>query len=439
MNSIEEYLFKDAELFPDRTAIICGGESVSYSELLARVVRRAEELRQFRNHVVPFRTSQSIDFLVEYFAIHLAGAVAAPLEKNMPSDRYEELSSFLSVRSIPEPEIADILFTTGTTGKPKGVMISHGAIVANGENLVESQGFSHDLVFVVCGPLNHIGSLSKVYPVIMQGATLCILEGLKDMDAFFRTFELPYDRFATFLVPASIRMLLRFCSASLMKIADRLEFVETGAAPMYQSDMEELCRFLPHTRLYNTYASTETGIISTFNYNAGECIASCLGTGMKNSGFRICEDSTISCFGKTLMSGYFGDDELSASVMSGNEIHTADFGRCDSRGRLHIIGRKDDIINLGGFKLSPVEIENAALSAPGIIDCICTEVPDIIAGSALKLLVVVEKDFEFSPRKLAAFLKTRLEPYKVPLKYAQVDKIERTFNGKLNRTFYKEI
>ena len=93
-----------------------------------------------------------------------------------------------------------MLYTTGTTGKSKGVMISHRTIVADAENLIAGQGFSHDLVFVIHGPLNHIGSLSKIYPIILLGGTLRILDGLRDADAFFEAFREP-GKYATFFVP----------------------------------------------------------------------------------------------------------------------------------------------------------------------------------------------------------------------------------------------
>ena len=82
--------------------------------------------------------------------------------------------------TVPE-DTADILYTTGTTGLSKGVIISHRAIIADAENLIAGQGFSHDLAFVVNGPLNHIGSLSKIYPVVILGATLIIVDGMKDI------------------------------------------------------------------------------------------------------------------------------------------------------------------------------------------------------------------------------------------------------------------
>ena len=330
-----------------------------------------------------------------------------------------------------------MLYTTGTTGRSKGVMISHRTIVADAENLIAGQLFSHELVFIINGPLNHIGSLSKIYPVIMLGATLYIIDGMRDMNAFFGALDYPATKMATFFVPASVRMLMQFSAERLASYAEKIDFIECGGAPLPHSDMQELCRLLPKTRLYNTYASTETGIISTYNYNDGECIAGCLGKTMPHSRIIITPEGRISCQGDTLMSGYIGEPELTATVLRGDTVYMSDLGRIDEQGRLHIGGRQDDVINVGGYKVAPTEVEDAALLLPEVKDCICISAAHPVTGHALKLLVVMADGCQLNKRRIALHLKGRLEIYKVPMLYEQVDHVERTYNGKLNRKFYR--
>lgn len=428
-----DYLHQNARLYPDKTAAICGGEKISYKELSKKVLERSSSYKS--GQVVPFKSSQSIDFLITYFAIHQAGGVAAPLEGDIPENRFGEISEILSASKVPDGT-ADILYTTGTTGKSKGVMISHKTIIADAENLIEGQGFSHDLLFIISGPLNHIGSLSKIFPVTMQGATLYILEGMKDLDKFFQALDYPAAKAATFFVPATIRMLLMFSGDRLAKYADKIDFIESGAAPLAHSDMLKLCEVLPKTRLYNTYASTETGIISTYNFNDGQCIPGCLGKPMSHSRIIITPEGKISCTGDTLMSGYVNDPDLTASVLKDNTIYTSDIGELDERGRLHLKGRETDVINVGGFKVSPSEVEDAAMSFSGLKDCICIGVPHPITGMALKLIVELENGLRLDKPSLAKYLKGKLELYKVPLLYEQSSAIKRTFNGKLDRKFY---
>lgn len=439
MLKLEDYIRLYAETRADSIAIVSKDDKVSFKQLLTRVEEKICELRKIgvrHQQCYVFKSSQDIDFVSTYLAIHSIGAVAVPLEESAPIELVNEISDYLSHQVIPE-DVADILFTTGTTGKSKGVMISNTTIVANAENLIDAMGFSSETMFIICGPLNHIASLSKLYTVFISGGCVNILNGMKDMNAFYSALDFPFSKIATFLVPAMIRMLLIFSSNKLSEYSDKIDFIETGAAPMAHSDMLKLCELLPHTRLYNTYASTETGIISTYNYNDGLCMAGCLGQPMKHAQFFITEDGRIACRGKTLMRGYVGDAEATARILYENTLFTADSGYIDDKGRLYIKGRLDDVINVGGFKIDPVEIENVALSMDGIKDCICISAEHPVIGTTLELLVVINDEETFSPKAIASYMSTRLESYKIPQMYHVVDKIERTFNGKLNRKFYR--
>lgn len=428
---LEDYLYQNAQRYPSKVAVVCGDRSLTYAQLWQEVERRSHDFRP--HEVVCFRSSQDIDFLVTYMAVHLAGGVAAPLEHGMPDALFEEVCGRLCEAS---DGIADVLYTTGTTGLSKGVMVSHRALIADAENLIAGQGFSHDLVFVINGPLNHIGSLSKIWPCIILGATIVIIEGMKDLNAFFRTLDYPAKKMATFFVPATIRMILQFASEKLASYAHKLDFIESGAAPLPQADMLRLCELLPKTRLYNTYASTETGIIATYNYNDGRCMANCLGRPMPHSRVLITLEGLIACQGDTLMSGYVGDPELTATILRDDTVFTSDIGTLDDEGMLHLSGRASDVINVGGFKVSPIEVEEVAMSNPMVSDCICISAAHPVTGRALKLLVVTPPGQTLDKRSLARYLADRLEPYKVPMLYEQVDTIARTYNGKLDRKHY---
>ncbi|MBP3219996.1 MAG: acyl--CoA ligase [Prevotella sp.] len=475
MNRLEDYLALHAQETPEKIAVVCNQQEptvagrrekqYSYEELYQLVCQRAEELTPSKpprgeafcspprgswRGGIPFRSSQSIDFLVEYMAIHMAGAAAAPLEHDISEERFDEIARLLAATPVPEGT-ADVLFTTGTTGRSKGVIMSHRTILADAENLIDGQGFTPDIVFVISGPLNHIGSLSKIWPVIMQGATLYITNGMKNVEEFFTALnyvprQTPLPLFATFLVPASIRILLQFSHDRLASYASKIDFLETGAAPMMQSDMEELCRVLPHTRLYNTYASTETGIITTYDYNNGKCQAGCLGRPMKHARLFITPEGFIACQGPTLMTGYInapkGEKAQSVQITppsgeSEGAFITADRGFIDDEGMLHLLGRDDDTINVGGFKVAPTEVEDTAMSLPDVADCVCIAADHPIAGRALKLLVVMTRGAVFDKRTIARYLKSRLESYKVPLLYEQVERVNRTYNGKLDRKSYR--
>ncbi len=139
------------------------------------------------------------------------------------------------------------------------------------------------------------------------------------------------------------------------------------------------------------------------------------------------------------MTGYVGDPILTRKVLDGGIVYTNDIGYIDKDGFVYVLGRKGDVINVGGLKVSPEEVESAALGFASIDDCVCVPVDDCITGKALKLLVVVHGGGELDKRALVESLKARLESYKVPHIFAAVDKIERTYNGKVNRRYYRNI
>ena len=436
--TLEERIKHFAQLMPDKAAVISGNEMLSYSSLWKRIQEKAKQLALNGGQPYVFVVTQDIDFLVTYCAVHLCGAVCVPLESSTPKERQQQIQDEVKLANC-QVGTADILYTTGTTGQAKGVMASAKAWTANAENLTDRLGFTSDLLFIVCGPLNHLGSLSKIYPTLMTGGTLYIMEGLKDLNAFFSVFELPFSKFATFLVPSSIRMILQFAPKDLANVASKVDFIETGAAAISQHDMEQLCQTLPHTRLYNTYASTETGIVCSYEFSKYGCVPGLLGKPMKHSRVRIDDEGRVICSGETIMSGYAGSPEATAKVLIDGEIYTSDIGSLDENGMLRLQGRQDDVINVGGYKVNPSEVEDTVSAFDLIQDCICIPAKHIVLGTAPKLLYVPKQGQEVKPKDIADFLKGRIENYKIPLLYEAVDAIKRTYNGKLNRKAYLNL
>ncbi|MBO4549129.1 MAG: acyl--CoA ligase [Bacteroidaceae bacterium] len=431
-----EYFAKSA---PDKAAVICDEQTMSYSCLWKRIQEKAQQMKEdgvCEGKPYVFVATQDANFIVTYCAVHVCGAIAIPLERSTPTERQQQIIDETKDFSFASGT-SDVLYTTGTTGLAKGVIISEIAWKANAENLIDRLGFISDLLFIVCGPLNHLGSLSKIYPTLMMGGTLYIMENLKDLNAFFSVFELPFTKFATFLVPSSIKMLLQFASKELVAVSQKIDFIETGAAAISQHDMELLCQILPHSRLFNTYASTETGIVCSYEFSKYGCQPGLLGKPMKHSSVRIDENGRVVCSGKTIMSGFVNSSDLTAQVLKEGEVYTSDIGSLNENGMLHLLGRKDDIINVGGYKVNPSEVEDAVQAYESIQDCICIPAKHIVLGTVPKLLYVPKQGQVVKPKDIANFLKGRIENYKIPLLYEAVDAIKRTYNGKLDRKAYQ--
>lgn len=437
--TLEESIRRHASETPDNTAAVCGKDSITYSALWNGILGKAAELKSeglepHRPYV--FRATQDISFLMTYCAIHYLKAIAVPLENQAPEERFTAISEEVGSCSFSE-DIMDILYTTGTTGKAKGVMLSETALVSCAENFIVDLHFSSELMFIISGPLSHIASLFKIHPILTAGGAICILDGLKDMNAFFDAFDLPFKKFGTFLVPASIRMIMQFSYDRLCSLADRIDLIETGAAPISHHDMEMLSKALPHSRLYNTLGGTEIGAVCTYNFNDGKYMEGCIGRPMKNSTVEVTEEGNIIISGLTVMSGYVADEESTRAVLKDGKIHGSDLGFIDENGMIHLKGRQGDVINVGGFKVDPAEVESAASSYAPVKDCICIAAVHPVIGTVLKLLVVLADGMELDKQSLARHIKARLEPHKVPTYYEAVDSIKRTFNGKLDRKHYR--
>ncbi|MCQ2135477.1 MAG: acyl--CoA ligase [Bacteroidales bacterium] len=440
MRTQEESICLFAQTTPDKIAAVCGNDSVTYKELWEGILERAQRLKEaglkaHRPYV--FRATQDIDFIKTYCAVHYLKAVAVPLEKGALEVNFQAVKDEVESCEFA-PDIVDALYTTGTTGKSKGVMLSETALVSCADNFIADFGYTPELLFIISGPLNHIASLFKMHPVFTIGGTVCILDGLKDMEAFFDVFNLPFKKFATFLVPASIRLIMQFSYDRLCALKDKIDFLETGAAPITQTDMRLLSEALPHSRLFNTLGGTEIGAVCTYNFNDGKYMEGCIGRPMKNSSVEVTPDGNIIVSGLTIMSGYVGDPELSAQVMKGGKIYGADLGYMDEDGMIHLTGRSGDVINVGGFKINPVEVENAAASYPGLKESICVAAQHPVIGTVLKLLVVLEDGYQLDKHALARHIKSKLESHKVPTYYETVNSLQRTYNGKLDRKYYRK-
>ena len=368
MLSIEQHLDRHAMNAPERVAMVLNGEELTYGELRQRTMLRAQHYQGMQRKGVVLRAKCDADFLISYFAVHVAGAVAVLLPATATPEQTVWMEKALQGFYFPEGS-ADVLFTTGTTGAPKGVVIGTRAIVASAENIVHGQAYRHDIRFVVPGQLNHLGCLSKVWATMLAGATCCLMPKF-DFNEFFSLLASCKEKgVGAFLVPSCIRMLTKFGGKQMEDAAIKLAFIETGGDALDTPTMAELHKQLPHTRLFNTYASTETGVVATFEFTHHQ-LAGCVGCALPNARFDITPEGRIRCAGDTLMSGYLRmGEQATYEPLTEKRFTTCDCGEIDNQGRLQFKCRDSDIINTGGFKVSPQEVEAAANSFAEVKAC----------------------------------------------------------------------
>ena len=475
---IIQKLFNCAKLNPNKVAIYTAKQTFTYSEMWSCIRKYALYLRESgvnKHDRIVFKASQTVEFAIIYFAIHLVGATAVSLEKTTPNEKVIDIKSQLNATHVIDDVVgdlkrneildlisgiddecaeftfpslsdsADILFTTGTTGISKGVELSHLALVATAENLICGCGYKENTMIVVPGPLNHANAIRKLFTSMYNGSSIYILPGFTDVAGFFRALSVRNVCVACCLPPAAIRAIFTISKDKIGDYKNIIDFIESASAPLPEVDKVRLHELLPNTRLYNNYGSSESASVCMYDYSKHLDLKGCIGKPAVNAKILIVDDNRkvidssednlgyISSKGDMNMIGYVNEPELTKEVLNDGIVYTNDLGYIKN-GFVFIVGRKGDVINVGGLKVTPIEVESAALAYPGIDDCICVPVNDQITGCALKLLFVSKTDINI--QSFASFLSKKLEGYKVPRYFEKTEKIARTYNGKLDRKHY---
>lgn len=321
-------------------------------------------------------------------------------------------------------------------------------MIAGAENIAFGCEMKRDTVLVVPNPLSHSNAIKNMAACFITGCTFYVLDGITDLKAYFDALDCSYGRVATVLPPAAIRTLFQLAKDKLASYVDKLDYLMAATAPLLEPDRETLRQLLPNTRLYNHYGCSESSSICIYDFNKYSELKNCVGKAMPHSRVFFVDDDKkeiksstnniglLAVEGDATMKGYYNAPELTQEIKNGQIIYTKDMGYIDDNGFVFILGRNDDIINVGGLKVSPLDVEAVTLSYDGVADCICIAVDDDITGQALKLLVVPGESF--NKDKLDLTLESKLEGYKIPKQIELVDKVERTYNGKINRKAYRK-
>ena len=135
----------------------------------------------------------------------------------------------------------------------------------------------------------------------------------------------------------------------------------------------------------------------------------------------------------TVTAGYWNEPEITANTIHDGVIYMTDLGYIDDEGYLFLVGRRDDVINIGGLKVAPTEVEDVALRHKAIAECACVPYEDATYGRVMKMFVAVKEGFDFDIEGITSFLESKLEAYKLPKYIEQLPEIPKTYNGKIDR------
>ncbi|MFD7295507.1 long-chain fatty acid--CoA ligase [Streptomyces sp. NPDC059897] len=474
---------------PHRTALIHDGTTYTYADLHARTTRLAHALRAQgvrRGDRVAYLGANHPSYLETLFAAGTLGAVFVPLNtrlstpelayqlqdsgakallytghrepaESLPTpltieaagESYENLLASAPSDPIDEAVAGDdlclIMYTSGTTGRPKGAMLTHGNIIWNAINVLVDHDLIADEVALVSAPLFHTAGLNMLtLPVLLKGGT-CVLVPTFDPAA---TFDLVSRYGVTFMfgVPTMFDLLTRRPEWPTADLSS-LRLLTCGGAPvpppLIAAYQERGLTFL------QGYGMTEAAPGTLF-LDAEHAVSKAGSAGVPHffsdvqvvgpdlAPVGVGETGEVVVRGPHVMPGYWGLPTETEAAFTEGWFRTGDAARVDTDGYVTIVDRFKDMIISGGENIYPAEIEAALLAHPDVAECAVIGVPDEKWGEAPRAIVVPASGTTPDASALLASLAGRLAKYKIPKSLTFTHELPRTASGKLLKSRLRE-
>jgi acyl-CoA synthetase (AMP-forming)/AMP-acid ligase II len=483
-----------ASAYPDRTAYRNLGDDTSItfdrwerqSNRLARGLRSRGVAPGDRVAIL-LQADHILDWIVAYSAVHKLGAVAVPLNNRLSppevrgilghaeataivaSGTYGEsvgpligsLPSLRLVATVGAPgiegaveleqvkvdddsalqapldgdDLADIMYTSGTTGRPKGVAVRHSQVARVPNQLPEWQGTG----WLTASPVFTFAGLGFIHNPMKAGMTVLHLPTF-DAGRWLAVVERERPQSA-FVVPAMAQLLIHhpeFESADLTS----LRLLVLGSAPLAPNTLQRLQAKLPRAAVLNSYGMTEGGHATfTMDPEAARTRPGAVGRPTPPVEVRIVDDDGRACpigqVGEVLTRNpdghreYYKDAEATARQWEGGWLHTGDLGHLDAGGYLYIVGRKKEMIVRGGMNVYADDVEAALHAHPDVIEAAVIGIPHQVLGEDVAAYVVLQPGSGTSTEELIAFAGQRLADYKVPRQVRVVAELPRNAGGKV--------
>lgn len=486
---VGELLKRASTLYADRVALIYKDKTITYQELYQRATAFSHILKQHglkpRDRVL-MCFENSPEFYIAYFAIWQLGGIAAPLniflkemelahivkdsqpvliitetdrvplfqqsnnslppiltEKDIALDQPVTFSKEDQLVSLEPDEMAVLLYTSGTTGVPKGVMLSSRNILTNiAQGVARFDMYTHERVFGVL-PLFHVFSLNAcVWATIFMGATVIvvphierrhILEGVKHKPTLFLG------------VPALYGLL---CLMRNVSLPDVKYFISGGDA--LPDKIRSAFELIYRRKLCNGYGLTETSPLITVDLDDEAGPTNTVGHPCVELQIAIRDEQekdlttnqigTIWVKGNNIMLGYYQAQQATEAVLKHGWFNTGDLGFIDHRGKLVIAGRIKDIIKHKGLIIYPQEIENVILSHPNVIRVGVVGQKDVMVGEYPIAFVQLRTQEPNIEKTLQTLCKQHLASYKIPREFiCSTKELATTATGKVDKKVLRKI
>lgn len=501
---IHNILEKSAEKYPDRSAVWYKNTWKSYAELNTNANKLSNYLIDLGvkpGERVAILLENSFDFIIAYFAVLKAGAVTVALNTDIKSSALEyalnhsgarvvitnsrcshhfkdgkcvadtleaiivnkrDLSSICQQnnryqwKSLDEiydqgsdvqPDIlrldidlASIVYTSGSTGNPKGVMLSHLNIVSNTQSIIQYLNLTHEDRIMVILPFYYIYGLSLLTTHFMVGGSLVLDNMFIYPENVLKTMgHTNVTGFAG--VPSTYFVLLNKSRIREYRFP-ALRYVTQAGGHMATSVQKEVTDVFAPAKLYVMYGATEAAprlsyvepdILSNKWGSIGKAIPNVELYVADEEGCRlpVGEVGEIVARGSNIMMGYWNDPIGTEAVLRNGLYFTGDLGTMDEEGYIFIVGRSKDMIKVRGYRVSAKEIEDALFDIPEVHEASVIGVADEAYGEAVKAFVVTHNGAQLEEDHITHALKDKLQPFKFPKYYEFIDSLPKNESGKV--------
>ena len=493
-----QHAFSKLNKSNNNVALTIAGDSISYSQLNQQINNFSVKLLNGKNDLeeerIAFMIPTSLDYVVVLFGIWRAGGIAIPLNTSAAIGELEHYLSCagvtrlikkknnqtalqklcvllgISIHTVTDilsqetnnnalPTLDDsrramILFTSGTTNKPKGVVSTHGNICSQINSLIEAWAWQEKDSIPLYLPMHHVhGIINILCSGLWAGATVDVFTKF-DMEAILNNVSA--NQYTIFMAVPTIysKLISHFDTISedeKHKIfagfkAMRLNISGSAACPVpiYEKWLE-----LTNQALLERYGMTEIGMAISNPYH-GERRAGTVGTPLPGVEVALFDEKNIIVIeedtpgeirikGPTVFLEYWNNKKATEESFCDGWFCTGDIAVVEN-GYYRIMGRSSiDIIKSGGYKLSALEIESVLLNHPAINECAIIGVPDDTWGEAVTAFVVLTPGYLLTLKELKTWCKDRLSSYKVPKNIKEVDSLPRNAMGKVTKKWLRDL
>lgn len=487
--NIAHHIEQGHQLFPERTAVIFEGQSFTYKDLNQLSNRFANGLRGLgvkRGDRVALLLPNIPEFVICYLGIQKIGAIAVSLnvmlkrgelkfilndctakvivttEKlsdNVPNAelpalqhiliaegeankgiRLEQLlvsaSPNVQAEAMERSEPAAIVYTSGTTGVPKGATLSHGNVISNMRAKKHCCGMQASDRLLLYLPLFHcFGQNAVLNSGLYVGATI-ILQRRFDPEQVLNTIA--NDGVTMFFGVPTVYIKLLNMDISGSDLSS-VRYYFTAAAPMPIEVVQKWDEKYGQV-IHEGYGLTETSPFACYNHSLKYKLGS-IGTPIENVEMKILnfegeevapgELGEIVIRGANVMIGYWNRPVETAQVLREGWFHTGDIGKMDKDGYFYLVDRLKDMVNISGFKVYPTEVENVIYQHPAIAEVAVYGVPDVVKGERVEASIILKEGHALTEKDIIDFCSERLANYKIPFAIRFIDSLPKNATGKI--------